>query len=246
MNFTEFSRHQLRKNSVIDLGVVFFDTADAYEFAREKKLEGQELRPVHHRKSNWSQIAIAVLAIATSIGFGTASAFSQTSAWVNDEAANRSSEIYWPAGFSPDDSDLFAHNEIFIKAPSSTVWHHIVEAQKWPEWYPNSHDVQVENDQGGVLKPDSKFEWSTFGLHITSTIHEFVPSNRLGWFGKGNGVDAIFYHTWLLLPTSDGCKVVTEEVANGPGAIAFRKSDPNALHRGHELWLSSLKLLSER
>ena len=90
------------------------------------KLAGQELRPVHDRKSKRSQIVIAVLVSATSIGFGTASAFSQTAASVNDDAAKRSSEIHWPAGFSPDDSDLFAHNEIFIKAPSSTVWQHIV------------------------------------------------------------------------------------------------------------------------
>ena len=72
------------------------------------------------------------------------------------------------------------------------------------------------------------------------------PTIAWDGLGKGAGVDAIFYHTWLLVPTSDGCQVVTEEVAKGPGAIAFRKSDPNALHRGHELWLSSLKLLSEK
>jgi hypothetical protein len=110
---------------------------------------------------------------------------------VSDDAAKRSSEIHWRSGFSPDDADLFAHNEIFIKAPASAVWRHLVEAQKWPEWYPNSQDVQIVNDSSGVLKADSKFQWSTFGLHITSTIHEFLPNSRLGWFGKGTGVDAV-------------------------------------------------------
>ncbi len=244
MNFTNPLRHQLRKNSLIGLGIAFFDSVGAYEFDREKNLADEELRPFRHRKSKRLKMTIAVLVIATSMVFGTASAFSQTAASVNDRA-ERSSEIHWPAGFSPDDSDLFAHNEIFIKAPSPTVWQHIVEAQKWPGWYPNSHDVQVENDQGGVLKADSKFEWSTFGLHITSTIHEFVPNNRLGWFGK-RCRRRCHLLPYLASSTSDGCQVVTEEVAKGPGAIAFRKSDPNALHRGHELWLSSLKLLSEK
>jgi hypothetical protein len=101
---------------------------------------------------------------------------------VNDDAAKRSSEIHWPAGFSPDDSDLFAHNEIFIKAPSSTVWQHIVEAQKWPEWYPNSHDVLVENDQGGGLKADSKFEWSTVGLQSPARFMNLFPTIAWDWF----------------------------------------------------------------
>jgi hypothetical protein len=245
MNFTDLPRYLLRKNSLIDVGVAFFDFADSHESTEKQKLIGQEPSPNHQQRPRQAQTIIAVFGIAMSMGFG--SAFSQTAAVsVNNDAAKRSPEIHWPAGLSPDDADLFAHNEILIKAPSSTVWQHIVAAQKWPEWYPNSHEVQIANDQGGGLKGDSKFEWSTFGLHIISTVHEFVPNSRLGWFGKGTGVDAVFYHTWLLVPTSDGCQVITEEVAKGPGAIAFRQSDPNALHKGHEVWLSSLKGISEQ
>jgi len=43
-----------------------------------------------------------------------------------------------------------------------------------------------------------------------------------------------------------GCRVVTEEVVRGGGAVEFRKNDPNAMHRGHDLWLSSLKHVSEK
>ena len=89
---------------------------------------------------------IAVFLIALSVGFWALSAVSQTVASITDDAAKRSSEIHWPAGLSSDNADLFAHNEIFIKAPSSRVWQHIIEAPKWPEWYPNSHDVQIVND----------------------------------------------------------------------------------------------------
>ena len=31
----------------------------------------------------------------------------------------------------------------------------------------------------------------------------------------------------------------------GPGAVEFRKKDPNAMHRGHDLWLLVLKQVSE-
>jgi len=53
------------------------------------------------------------------------------------------------------------------------------------------------------------------------------------------------YHTFLLLKSPAGCRVVTEEVVRGPGAVEFRKKDPNGMHRGHDLWLSVLKQVSE-
>jgi hypothetical protein len=54
------------------------------------------------------------------------------------------------------------------------------------------------------------------------------------------------YHTFLLVKALAGCGVVTEEVVRGTGAVEFRKNDPNAMHRGHDLWLSSLKHVSEK
>ena len=76
-------------------------------------------------------------------------------------------------------------------------------------------------------------------MHIESQVHEFAPNSRIGWFGQGTGMDA--YHTFLLLKAPEGCRVVTEEVVRGPGAVEFRKKDPQAMHRGHDLWLSALK-----
>jgi hypothetical protein len=32
----------------------------------------------------------------------------------------------------------------------------------------------------------------------------------------------------------------------GPGAVEFLKKDPQAMHRGHDLWLSALKQVSEK
>ncbi len=51
---------------------------------------------------------------------------------MNDDLAMRSKEIHWPDGFAPGGADVFAHNEVFINAPRSTVWRHSVEAEKWP------------------------------------------------------------------------------------------------------------------
>ena len=62
---------------------------------------------------------------------------------MKDDLANRSTDIHWPPGFDPLKADLFSHNELFIKASCERVWQHIIEAPKWPQWYPNSGDVRI-------------------------------------------------------------------------------------------------------
>jgi uncharacterized protein YndB with AHSA1/START domain len=161
----------------------------------------------------------------------------------NPDWALRSSAINWPTGHTPADAELFAHNELLIHASCETVWSHLIDAQTWPEWYPNSHNVKLLNSSDGKLHQDTRFSWDTFGVHIESRVHEFVPNSRIGWFGDGMGMQA--YHTFLLLEAPEGCLVVTEEVVTGPGAVEFRKKDPGAMHRGHDLWLSSLQQLLE-
>jgi hypothetical protein len=88
----------------------------------------------------------------------------------------------------------------FSSASCERVWRHIVEATKWPEWYPNSKNVQILGDQASVLKSDSVFRWTTFNLPLESRINEFVPFSRIGWFGYAPGTEPSFYHTWYLAP----------------------------------------------
>ena len=162
----------------------------------------------------------------------------------NGDGAQRSKGIHWPAGFHPEQADLFAHNEIAVHASCERVFANIVDAQVWPSWYPNSHNVKLLNSPNGKLNEGTHFSWDTFGVHIESRVHEFVPDRRIGWFGDGTGMNA--YHTFLLLKTDKGCHIVTEEVVKGPGAVDFRKKQPNAMHEGHDLWLSTLKERSEQ
>ena len=161
----------------------------------------------------------------------------------NGDGAQRSAEIHWPDGFHPEQADLFAHNEIVVHASCEKVFANIVDAQAWPSWYPNSHNVKLLNSPDGKLHEGTRFSWDTFGVHIESRVHEFVPNSRIGWFGDGTGMNA--YHTFLLLKTDEGCYIVTEEVVKGPGAVEFRKNQPSAMHVGHDLWLGTLKQRSE-
>ena len=163
---------------------------------------------------------------------------------MKDDLAHRSPEINWPAGFAPDDADLFSHNEIHINAPCEKVWKHIVEAPKWPAWYPNSKGVRIAGG-GSVLMENSVFSWTTFDLPLESKINEFVPFTRIGWYGYSPGTPPSFYHTWYLVSEGDGCRVVTDEVGKGASAVHLRKTDESMMHRGHDLWLATLKWVAE-
>jgi len=162
---------------------------------------------------------------------------------MNDDLAQRSPDLHWPDGFSPDDADLFAHNEIVIDAPCATVWQHLIEAEQWPQWYPYSQDVLILNNRTGVLREDSRFQWRTFGIDVISEVFEFVPDSRIGWYGRAPGLTS--YHTWRLLDAPNCCHVVMEEAAKGRVAVALRDADPDGMHKGHDLWNSRLKERAE-
>ena len=61
----------------------------------------------------------------------------------NSDGAQRSKDIHWPAGFLPEEADLFVHNEIVIDASCGKVFGNMVDAQGWPSWYPNSQNIKV-------------------------------------------------------------------------------------------------------
>ena len=161
-----------------------------------------------------------------------------------DDLSARSRDIHWPNGFDPETADLFAHNELLIRASCETVWNHIVDAGRWPQWYPNSKDVSLL-DGAKTLGPNVRWRWTTFGLSIESQVHEDVPDSRLGWYGYPPGAKPAFYHTWLLQPRADSCLVVMEEAGVGEAVAQFRKADEGRMHRGHDLWLATLKWMSE-
>ena len=163
---------------------------------------------------------------------------------MKEDVAHHSPDIHWPAGFEPAKADLFAHNDLIVNASCDRVWRHIIDAGQWPSWYPNSKDVRI---LGGdpVLRDGTVFRWTTFGLSIESTVHEYVPNQRLGWYGYAPGAQPSFYHSWYLEPKGALCHVVMDEAGIGKDAAALRRSDETLMHRGHDLWLATLKWVAE-
>ena len=162
---------------------------------------------------------------------------------ITDDVQHRSAHIHWPADADPDHADLFAHNDIVINAPAEVIWDRLIRAAAWPDWYSNAASVTV-NDPGGVLGPGITFDWVTFGADIHSTVHEFEPASRIGWYGTTD--HWLAYHTWLLMPRPDGSTyVVMEETGDGLNPRKLAEANPGHMHRGHDLWNISLKFLCE-
>jgi hypothetical protein len=162
---------------------------------------------------------------------------------IHDDIIERSVDIGWPDGFDPVHADLFAHNAVVINAPARSIWANLVAAAAWPTWYSNASDVVI-NDPSGQLGEGVTFNWTTFGLKIASTVAEFAPYERLGWYGNGDKLRA--YHTWLLIPRfGESTYVVMEEIGMGDGAQHLVHTNPGHMHRGHDLWNVSLKFACE-
>ena len=48
-----------------------------------------------------------------------------------------------------------------------------------------------------------------------------------------------------LTGRGNGCQAVTDEVGNGPDAANLRQTDEGLMHRGHDLWLATLRWVAE-
>jgi hypothetical protein len=51
--------------------------------------------------------------------------------------------------------------------------------------------------------------------------------------------------SWYLQPKGEDCHVVMDEAGIGKDAAALRQSDETLMHRGHDLWLATLKWVAE-
>ena len=160
------------------------------------------------------------------------------------DLATRAKAIHWPEGFDPQKADLFSHNSLLIHASCERIWSHIVDAGKWPQWYPNAKEVALLNG-AKVLGDGTAWRWTTFGLPLESRVHEYVPYTRLGWYGYAPGAQPTFYHSWFLTPQDADCMVVMDEAGIGKDAAHLRETDESLMHRGHDLWLATLKWVAE-
>ena len=152
--------------------------------------------------------------------------------------------IRWPEQFDPKRSPIHVRNELAMTANPDTVWAtaRIRACAAQPSWYPNSHNVRLEDSSLPDLGPGVHFRWKTNGVSLRSHVEEFVPCERLAWDARAPGVLA--YHAWLIEPRPSGCWVLTEETQHGWLARLGALVMPTKMHRMHQMWLERLQSMA--
>jgi hypothetical protein len=152
-------------------------------------------------------------------------------------------KIIFPSPYGISKSKFYVHNEIEINSKPEVVWGFLIDALKWQSWYKGAKNVLFTSQTDTVLNGNSIFNWETMGLKFQSTIKQFEPNRLLAWESKKKSIQG--YHVWLILPTDNGCKVITAESQNGWLTFFEKTFQGKRLQKLHDVWLAELKRKSE-
>jgi uncharacterized protein YndB with AHSA1/START domain len=155
----------------------------------------------------------------------------------------RPDQVRWPEAYRPEGATFTISNTVTIAAPPHVVWEELIHAEAWPEWYEGASNVKVEGSRTGRLEEGSTLTWRTMDQDLVTAVVEFAPPYRMGWESRQTTLKA--YHAWLLIPTADGTRVVTDESQFGLLAHLQRVFLPNKLRDLHDVWLAGLKSRAE-
>ena len=92
---------------------------------------------------------------------------------------------------------VLAHHEVEIKAPLDEVWRLHVDVTAWTSWQKDITAASLE----GAFEVGNSFQWSSYGLEVTSTIYAITDHSRVLWGGTGAGITGI--HEWRFAETPD-------------------------------------------
>lgn len=146
--------------------------------------------------------------------------------------------INWPDRFHPERAPVHVRNELGMAARPDQIWPILIDAARWPEWYPNAKGVRILTGENN-LALGARFRWTTFGATIESEVVEFVAQARIAWTGRAVGIDV--YHAWLITPSAKGAHVLTEETQYGGLARLAAALMPGRMEKHHAIWLEKLE-----
>ncbi|MCW3806804.1 hypothetical protein [Plebeiibacterium marinum] len=158
--------------------------------------------------------------------------------------------IVFPEEYTPGTTDNYCSNEVIVKGlTTQEVWKYLANPFAWPEYYPNSSNVEFLNSNDRELFDGVRFRFKTFGFPIEAQVTEFVPpceneAARLAWHGWAEGdeetrLDVI--HAWLIEDLSGNrVRILTQESQIGKPAQELAKTKPNPMINGHQDWLDGL------
>ena len=158
-----------------------------------------------------------------------------------NEQGNR---IHWPEKFNPITSDFYVHNEIEIHASPEQVWRLLIDAKSWIDWHEGIQNIRFEDSVQNELAHDTKVFWNSMGQNLNNRVVEYAPYERLAWAFEESNIQG--HHAWLIIPTVNGCRVITDESQTGKLAKLQKIFLPRKLMRQHDTWLRSLKREAEK
>ena len=86
---------------------------------------------------------------------------------------NAAPSIVWPERFHPARAPVHVRNELDMAAHPEKVWAALIDAARWPEWYPNAANVRILSGDR-ELAPGARFRWTTFGATIVCMVWEVI------------------------------------------------------------------------
>jgi hypothetical protein len=153
--------------------------------------------------------------------------------------------VVWPAEFNPEKAKWYVYNEIEINAQPKVVWDILIDAKKWHTYYKGVQSPIEFNDANATtLQNGLAFKMHTMGLHIVPVMREFVPNERMAWEVRRGNLTG--YHAWVIVPTTNGCRLITPESQNGFLTFLQKVFQPNKLLNLHEHWLEVIKARAEQ
>jgi len=153
--------------------------------------------------------------------------------------------VVWPEEFNPAKAKWYVYNEIEINTKPEVVWSILIDAKKWHTFY-NGVESPVEylDSTAITLRNGLTFKLQTMGLNLAPVMKEFVPNERMAWEVRRGNLTA--YHAWVIVPTANGCRLITPEAQNGFLTFLQKVFQPNKLLNLHEHWLEVIKIRSEK
>lgn len=145
----------------------------------------------------------------------------------------------WPDDLRPENSPVYTYDELAMPFEPQVVWAWLIRAELWPKWYPYWSEVKFLSEAGPDLKEATVFSLKTSVIRIKTVVKDFAPFQRLAWKGGAFGTQG--YHSWVIEPVTEGCRVITEETQRGPLPYIFRFTNEGIIHRRHRVWLIRLE-----
>lgn len=153
--------------------------------------------------------------------------------------------VVWPEEFNPAKAKWYVYNEIGINAKPEVVWNILIDAKKWHTFYKGVESpIEYLDTTATNLRNGLAFKLHTMGLRLTPLIKEFVPNERMAWEVRRGNLTA--YHAWVIIPTPNGCRLITPEAQNGFLTFLQKVFVPNKLLNLHEHWLEVIKTRAEQ